>query len=182
MKRVGSIIALTLFCHLHADDSKIGVVDFRRCVLESELGKREQEAFESMRLELSNLMLDTGKQIEEIEKKLEDADYMDTINSEEEKRLKENIAQLNEEMNRYNQQYYQFLNQGSNRVIQSIAKNVNSASEKYARQKGFSLVLNSEVLFYSSPSLDITQHIISEMDKDLDLENKKQSTPSQENR
>lgn len=181
MKKLLTLAALTCASlQLCAAEQKVGVVNFNNCITDSKLGKQEQNAFETMRKQFISLVEDTDKQLREVADKLQDKDYLDGLSKEGEEALQQKMAQLNEELGRYQQQYYQFMEQGRYKIMQSIASGINHASENIASSKGFTFILNKEACFYSAPTLDVTADIIKEMDKDFDAEVKKQETAAVE--
>lgn len=153
--------------------TKVGIVNFGICVTDSKYGKQEQTSFESMKKQMTTLIEDHEKQLREISDKFQDKDYLDGLSPEAEEELKVKFRTLSEELNRYQQQYYQVLNQAQYKLIQAMGKNINSAAEKVAASKGINMVVNQEVCFYSLPSLDITADVIKEMDKTFDADTKK---------
>lgn len=153
--------------------AKVGVVNFATCVTDSKYGKQEQSSFESMKKQMTTLIEDNEKQLREISEKFQDKDYLDGLSPDAEEELKVKFRNLSEELNRYQQQYYQVLNQANYKLIQSMGKNINSAAEKVAANKGINMVVNQEACFYCLPSLDITAEVIKEMDKNFELDVKK---------
>lgn len=158
---------------LCAAEQKVGVVNFENVFMETKLGKQEQASFETMRKQFASLLEDTDKQLRELNEKLSDKDTLDGLSPEAEAEMKNKFAQLNEEMNRYNQQYYQFMQQGQHKILQTVFGGISQASEKLAAAKGYSMILNKQSCFYNAPSLDITAEMVKEMDKNFDEEAKK---------
>jgi outer membrane protein len=157
---------------------KIGVVNFATCVTDSKYGQQEQNAFEAMKKQMSSLMEDTEKQLREITEKLQDKDYLDGLSPEAEQELKNKYNTLSDEMQRYQQQFYQVLQQTNYKLVQNIGTQIGTASEKVAAAKGINAVINKEACFYYLPSLDITSDVIKEMDKVFEADAKKQpATP-----
>ena len=155
---------------------KEGYVNLNQCIIESKLGKQEQASFETMRKQFATLIEDTEKQLKQMNDNLSDKDYLDGLSPDAEQELKNRFAQLGEEYNRYQQQYYQVMNQGQQKLLQNIVVNVSKASEKIATTKGYTKIAHKDSCFYVSPSLDITNDVIKEMDKNFDEEMKKQTT------
>jgi outer membrane protein len=176
MKKLFTLAALTcLSLQLCAAEQKVGIVNFSSCIVESKLGKQEQGAFETMRKQLVSLVEDTDKQLREISDKLQDKDHLDGLSKEAEEQLKNKFAQLSEELNRYQQQYYQFMHQGQNKIMQTVIGGINHAAEQIAATKGYNVILNKEACFFYSPTLDITTEVVKEMDKHFEGEEKKQA-------
>lgn len=156
-----------------ADAPSNGVVNFSSCVTDSKLGKQEQSAFEALKKQMTNLLEENEKQLNDIAAKFNDPEYIDGLSPEAEAELKNKFQALSEEMNRNQNQYYQVLNQANMRIVQTISNGINAAAEKVAKDKKLSMVINKDACFYFSPSLDVTKEVIGEMDKVFDSESKK---------
>jgi outer membrane protein len=175
-KKLFTLAALTCASfQLCAAEQKVGIVNFDSCIVDSKLGKQEQNAFETMRKQFVSLVEDTDKQLREISDKLQDKDYLDGLSKEAEEQMKTKGAQLSEELNRYQQQYYQFMHQGQNKIMQTVVGGINHAAEQIAAAKGYTLIINKNACFFSKPELDVTAELVREMDKSYEIEEKKQA-------
>jgi len=180
MKKLLIATAFTLASlQLCAAAQKVGTVNFGTCVLESKLGKQEQNAVETMRKQFVSLVEDTDKQMKEIDDKLQDQDFLDGLSKEAEEEMRAKFAHLRDEMGRYQQQYFQIMNQGQNKIIQAVAMGINHAAEALAAAKGYDLIINKDACFYSASTLDITNEVLSEMDKQYEVEEQKQIAAAQ---
>lgn len=153
--------------------SSFGIVNFGACVSDSKLGKQEQNSFESLKKQMTSLLEDTEKQLNDLAIKFNDPEYLDGLSPEAEEDLKNKFRTLNEEMGRYQNQYYQVMNQANMRIVQTISASINTASEKVAKDKKLTMVLNKDACFYYNPTLDITNLIVAEMDKSFTQNTKK---------
>ncbi|HSX03712.1 MAG TPA: OmpH family outer membrane protein [Rhabdochlamydiaceae bacterium] len=158
-----------------------GIVNFASCMTESKVGKKEQASFESLKKQMGTLLEDTEKQLNEISTKFNDPEYMDGLSPEAEEELKNKARMLNEEMNRYQQQYYQVLQQANMKILQAMSTNIQAASEKVAKEKQLTMVINKEACFFYTPALDVTSLVVAEMDKTFEVEAKKQSASLENN-
>ena len=149
---------------LSAGDA-IGVVNFATCVSESKAGKAEQDHFDGIKKQLGTHLEQTEKELTDLATKLNDPEYMDGLSPEAEKDLKEKINNLNEELSRYQSQYYQVLNQANMKIVQLLSGRVGAASELVAKEKKLDLVLHKDACFFYSNNLDITTLVIEKMDK-----------------
>lgn len=156
-----------------ADTPQVGIVNFASCMTESKLGKQEQTNFENLKKQMSTLLEDTEKQLREIATKLEDQEYVDSLSPTAEAELKGKFQALNEDLQRYQNQYYQVMNQANMRVIQIMSSAISEASEKVAKAKKLGLVVNKEACFFYSTGLEVTSDIVVEMDKSFDTNDKK---------
>ena len=171
-KYVFGAVATLLAGSLSAAEN-YGIVNFSTCVTDSKLGKQEQGNFEGLKKQLGTHLEETEKQINELAAKFNDAEYMDGLSPDAEEEMKVKIRGLNEEMSRYQNQYYQVLNQANMRVVQILSTSVSAASEQIAKDKKLSMVINKDACFFYAPTLDVTNLVVSEMDKTYEIEMKK---------
>jgi outer membrane protein len=168
-----ALFALTT--SIQADDNsslKIGVVNFKTCVEQSKLGKAEQTAFEALKEQMVTILEKTEKELDDLATKLGDEDHLDSLSQEAQNELKVKFQGLNQELARYQNQYYQILNQANFKLISDLTAKVGEAAKNVAKDKGYSLVLNEEATFYRDSSLEITNDVIIELDKRFDEEEK----------
>jgi len=152
-----------------ANDLKtVAIVNFSDCMSDSKLGQQEQASFESLKTQMASLLEDTEKQINEIASKFNDPEFLDGLSPEAEEEMRIKYQQLSEEMNRYQNQYYQVLQQANMKIVQSLGANIQEASEKVAKAKKLAMVINKEACFFFTPTLDVTDDVIAEMDKIFD--------------
>src|SRR3984957_16159365 len=157
----------------------MGVVNFMTCASNSKLGKQEQAAFDALRKQMTSLLEDTEKQINELATKFNDPEFLDSLSPEAEEEFKNKFRSLNEDLNRYQNQYYQVLQQSNMKVMQTISNSINIASEKVAKEKKLSLIVNKEACFFTSSTLDVTTFVVTEMDKTYDQLAKQQPSAAQ---
>ncbi len=151
----------------------VGVVNFNSCMTDSKLGKQEQSSFDALKNQMTSLLEDTEKQTNEIAAKFNDAEYMDGLSPEAEEEMKNKFRGLNEEMNRYQNQYYQVLQQANMKIMQTIGAGIQEASEKVAKDKRLNMVMSKEACFFAAPTLDVTNFVVAEMDKTFEQNNTK---------
>lgn len=154
---------------------QVGIVNFATCMTESKLGKKEQASFESLKKQMTSLLEDTEKQLTEISAKFNDAEYMDGLSPEAEEELKNKFRTLSEEMSRYQNQYYQVLNQANMKILQAMSSNIQAASERVAKDKRLTMIVNKEACFFYTPQLDVTNLVVAELDRTFELDTKKQA-------
>jgi outer membrane protein len=153
-----------------AETPIIGVANFASCITESKAGKKEQENMEMMRKQMSSLIEDTEGQLKDISAKFEDTEYLDSLSPKAEEELKTKYQSLQEELHRYQNQFYQVLNHANYQMLQKMNLNISKAAEQVAAEKNLDYVLNKEACFYVRSDLDVTHMIIGEMDKLFDLD------------
>lgn len=177
-KKISLLITLILcFCSIAtAKDSTIGLVNFSTCITESKYGKEEQASFEQVKTQMTTLISDLEKQLQEIASKFNDPEFLDSLSPEAEQELKAKFQGLNEEYSRYQNQYMQVLNQANMKLIQVMNNHVNQASNSIAKEAKLSIILREDTCFYFADSYDITAKIVKEMDKAYDTTQAKHPT------
>lgn len=155
------------------DHTMIGIVNFATCVSDSKYGKKEQENLENLRKQMMSMIEQTQKELTDLSSKMEDSDYLDGLSPKAEEELKIKFQSKNQDLARLQNQYYQILNQANYQVIQKISDNISKAAETVATKQKLGIVMNKEACFYNKPNLEVTTLVISEMDKNFELEEKK---------
>lgn len=148
------------------------VVNFSTCITDSKYGKKEQENFESLRKQLATLIEDTEKELKDISAKFEDSEYLDSLSPKAEEELKARFQTLNEDLSRYQNQFYQVMQQANMQLIHKMNTQIARASEKVAKDNKISYVINKEACFYFRPDLEMTKQVIAEMDKNFEIDAK----------
>lgn len=174
-----SLFFLTSLKSFAEEKIPYGIVNFPSCVADSKHGKQEQEAFEKLREQMTTLMTDIDKQLNDIATSFNDPDFIDKLSPEAEQELKSRFQALNEELNRYQNQYMQVMQQANMKLMQTMNSHVSKASEIIAKKRHLPMVVREEACFFYNPTFDITKAVIDEMDKTFDKENKTASVPDQ---
>lgn len=176
-KRQIFILLTSLFClsslkSFATEEIPYGIINFESCVTESKYGRQEQESFEKIREQMTSMMTDIEKQLNEIATKFNDPEFVDSLSPEAEQEMKARFQTLSEELNRYQNQYMQVMQKANMKLMQTMNNHVSKASEVIAKQRKLPMVVREEACFFYNPSFDITNSIISEMDKSYDKEHK----------
>ena len=169
-----ALAALAPCAGLKAADKNlnIGVVNFGKCIETSKYGQHEQKQFETIKNQMQKAIQDLDEQLNATATKLQDKDFLDSLSPEAEKELKQKFQNLGEELQRYQAQYYQIMQQANMKLMHTVAELINEASENVAKKAHLSLVLNKDAAFHYMATLDITDEVIGEMDKKFDKEGK----------
>lgn len=149
-------------------DPSVGVVNFRKCLEESKLGKEERSKFDDLRRQMEAIGEAKETALQELTSKFNDPDYIDGLSPEAEAKAKEEYRQLTQELAQLQQHYYQILNQANMRILQHIMDEVSSAATEVAKNRSLSLVLNEESSFFHVDALDISEQVISILDERIE--------------
>lgn len=167
MKKLLLFISLSLVsspAFAASSTSTIGIVNLRRCLEESALGKKEAAEFEKMKKQFSNNMGKMEEELSSIYSKLQDDDYMEGLSESAATELRKKFEELSAEYNTAQGQYYQILNQSNLKRMQKIMDEVKKASEIVRVQEGLSALLNEDVVLAVDASADKTDDIIKILD------------------
>ena len=143
---------------------KTGVVNTKRCLEESRLGKQEQANFEKMKSQMEATLQGKEKALEEVEAKLNDDDYMDSISEDAANELKRQRRTIRSEGMQLQSQYMQTLQQANVKVVQKLTDIISKASAQVAQDNGFDVIFTDEACTYFNKRLDISDRIIAKMD------------------
>ena len=168
-----TLIAAAPLC---ADSIVTGVVNPGTCFAESKHGKKEQEGFELLRKEMASKVEETETQLKEIIAKFDDSEYMDSLSPKAEEELKAKYQALQEEMGRYQNQFYQVLNYAHHQMTQKVNQAIAVAAKNIAERNKLDYVVSKDLCFYVRPDLDVTSQVIVEMDKKFEIEARSKAT------
>ena len=156
-----------------AQDLPYGMVNFPDCITESKYGKQEQDGFENIKTQMTSLMSDIEKQLSEIATKFQNPEFVDSLSPEAEQEMKARFQTLSEELNRYQNQYVQMMQQANMKLMQVMNNHVAKASKSIAKRKNLTMVVREEACFFYNPAFSITADVIEEMDKNFDRDSQK---------
>lgn len=155
---------------------RIGIVNTKKCLEQSKLGKQEQANFEKMKQQMEQVLQDKERILEELESKLNDDDYMDSISDEAASELKRKKRTIRSEGMQLQNQYMQTLQQANMKIIQHLTESIAKASEQVAKDPSMgqpiSVIFTDEACTFFTPSLDVSDRIIARMNATFEAEQK----------
>lgn len=160
-----ALFSVATLSYAEAEEIRVGVVDFRTCLEKSYIGQAEQQKLEAMRNEMVNSLESKEKLLTEVMEKLKKPEYLDTLSPQAEEELQKQYASLSEEIQMYQNQAYQALNQAQMKMFQSVSEQVAKSAEYLARENNLDIVLNQESCFYFKRPLEMTQIVVQELNR-----------------
>lgn len=159
---------------------RIAIVNTKKCLEQSKYGKQEQANFEKMKTQMETVLQEKERAMEDLQSKLNDDDYMDSISEEAAADLKRKRRTIQNEGMQLQNQYMQTLQQANMKVVQKLTDILNKASAKVAQDningEGYDIILSDEACTYFVPRMDISELVVAKMDALFDAE-QKESTP-----
>ena len=89
--------------------AEVGIVNFASCCSDSKAGQQEQESLQTMQNQMVSLMEETEKEIKEIDAKLKDTEYLDSLSPQAEAELQAKREQLAKNAGQYQAQVYRMM-------------------------------------------------------------------------
>ncbi len=149
--------------------------DFRRCFMESEFGKKEQENLQEMQKQMEKSIGDLSAQIKEVQDKLANEDVLDSLSEEAVANLKTQQDTLMGEMQRYQMQFPQIVQQAQSQSVFAVREKAKEAAKELAAEKKYSAVLNEDQAFFFEAKLDVTDEVIKKLNAKFEQEQKEES-------
>lgn len=151
---------------------RIGVVNSKKCVDESRFGKQEQANFEKMKGQMESVLQEKEKTLEDIESKLNDDDYMDSISEEAAAELKRKRRTIRQDGMQLQNQYLQALQQANYKIIQKLTTIIAKASAQVAQDpsNNLDMIVSDEAATYYNPQFDVSDKVIAKMNAMPDSE------------
>lgn len=143
----------------------IGMCDFRKALEDSKYGQQEQNSLESIAKEMANGIEETEKKLQDLQQKMSDSDYLDSLSPDAEKDIQMQGQNLLQQRQAQIQQYQMLMQQGQMKLIETVRIHIMRAAQIVARDKGLDFVLDDNSAFYFKPESDVTDAVIAEMDK-----------------
>lgn len=157
---------------------RIGIVNTKRCLEESKLGKQEQANFEKMKKQMEEILQEKERTLEDIESKLNDDDYLDSVSDEAASELKRKRRSIRNDGMQLQSQYMQTLQQANLKIVQKLTDVISRASTQVAQDPSgqpVDVIYTDEACTFYAPRLDVSDRVIEKMNKIFDAEQKDSS-------
>lgn len=185
----GTIAAFCLCTAGHAQQPpaqnqslRVGIVNTKKCLEQSKLGKQEQANFEKMKTQMETILQEKEKALEDVESKLNDDDYMDSVSEETASGLKNKRRSIRNDGMQLQSQYMQTLQQANMKIIQKLTEVIGKASAQVAQDTSggepVDLIFTDEACTYFTPRFDVSDRIIAKMDAIFDAQQKESASKS----
>jgi outer membrane protein len=155
---------------------RFGIVNAKRCLEESKLGKQERANIEKMKQQMQSVLQEKERILDEVESKLDDEDYMDSVSDETASELKRKKREMRAEGMKLQSEYMRTLEQAYAKMIENLIDVINKASTQLAKDPAngqlIDAIFTNEACTFYSPRLDVSDQIIAKMNAIYDGEQK----------
>ena len=125
---------------------------------------------------MESILQEKEKTLEDIESKLNDDDYMDSISEEVAGDLKRKKRTIRNEGMQLQSQYMQTLQQANMKIIQKLTEAISKASAQVAQDTSsgetVDVIFTDEACTYYVPRLDVSERVVAKMNAIFDAEQK----------
>jgi outer membrane protein len=159
---ISLLIPAALFAQTPAAAGKVAVIDFQGALAGNTMGKQAQEKLAAEVNKRQSDMEKTQKSMEDAQNKLRtQANVLsDTAKAD----LTRDIDRMNTELQRKNDDAQKELQDLQQQLIQPIAERLQVIIDAYAKEMGYSVVLEAMSIVWRSETADITTEIIRRFD------------------
>ncbi|SPN73445.1 Outer membrane protein,Outer membrane protein (OmpH-like) [Chlamydia serpentis] len=171
MKKLLSSVVLLFLGSMTTVHADLGYVNLKRCLEESDLGKKETEELEVMKQQFLKNAEKIEEELTSIYNKLQDEDYMESLSEAASEELRKKFEDLSGEYNAYQSQYYQSINQSNVKRIQKLIQEVKIAAESVRLKEKLEAILNEEAVLAIAPDSDKTTEIIAILNESFKKQN-----------
>jgi outer membrane protein len=141
---------------------KVGVINIRQAIVTTAEGKLASAELQSQFASRQNEIENLNKQISDLQQRLQAG--ANKLSPEEEARLRQEGQRRAQRLDRMNTEYQEDVNAAQADVIDRIGRKMVDVLDRYARENGYSVVLDSSAqstpILYASTQIDVTQDII----------------------
>lgn len=150
-----------------AERMKVAMMDQQQVIERSVAGKRALEELKSYSTARQKIIDSDDQELKEIEKGMQDA----TLSEEARKEKQEHFKTKLEAYQRRIQDFNREVQEKQRSMVAEYAQKIRAAAEVVAQKEGYSAVLDRgsdstvKIVIYSHPSVDLTEQIIKEFDR-----------------
>jgi outer membrane protein len=154
---------------------RFGIVNAKKCLEKSKLGKAEQASFENMKKQRETSLKQKESLLQEIERQIEDNEELNDIADDSLVELKRKRRAIRNEGMQLQNQYMQELQEANMKIVQKLTDSISKASAQVAQESSSSstpleAIFTDEACTFYAPMLDVSDKIIAKMDAIFDAE------------
>ncbi len=167
MKKLLTIVAVSFIASAASAEApvKIGVVDIQKIMAKSLSAKSLQDQLESKKNDFQNEIKKQEEDLQKEDKKL--GEQRNVLAKEAFEKKVTEFKQKVAEVQRKVQTRRSEIEHAGNKALAQIQENAVSIIADIAKQKGLSIVVPSSQILYSDSSLNISDEVLSQLDKKL---------------
>jgi outer membrane protein len=170
MKKIVFLVALLFAFSVQAAEIKIGYVDLRKAVTESDQGKEAMKTLENISNAKRALIDEKAREIKAINEEIAKQESILTPDAIKEKRAK--VERLMREYRQMMRESEEELQKNEAEFVQKIIIDLKKILQKIAEEEGYTAILNADAVLYMPEELDITDKLIKRFNESIKEEKK----------
>jgi outer membrane protein len=163
-----------------AASQKLGVINVRQAIVSTAEGKQASAELQSQFASRQNELENMNKQINDLRQRLAAGNA--TLSDDEKGRLQHQGETLARQLQRKQDEYQEDVNAAQSEVIDRIGRKMLDVLDRYARENGYSAVLDTSAqnnpILYASNQIDVTPEIIKLYDQAYPVKAGSATTPA----
>ena len=163
-----------------AAPSKIAILNVRNAIVATAEGKQAQAQLQSQFAPKQNELQSLQKQVEDLQRKMNEGAR--TLSDDEKAKMQREGEMLTRRLQRGNDDLNEELNAAQGEVVDGIGRKMLEVLDRYARENGFTAVLDTSAqgspVVYGSSQSDITQEIVRLYDQAYPVKSGSSSAPA----
>lgn len=142
-----------------------GIVNPTICMEKSKFASAKRGEIETFGKELQVKLETLHKEYKEVEEKLKNTEYVDSITPEAEKALENEKAAKAQKFGMAQSEFSQMMQQKQMEFYQALQESIGEASQQIAQEKKFDNIASKDLFFFFDEKLDVTDEVIAKMDE-----------------
>lgn len=151
----------------------IASIDMRRCFEQSKEGMKAKEMLESLNTQMQEKLSEIEDKMKDLSTQLSNEEYRQSLSKEALDEMEKKFETLLQEREAKHGEFSQELNQTQMFLTESLIQNISKAAEMVAKEKSVSMILQKDAVVYSDDKTDLTDLVLSHVDKQFDKSEKK---------
>jgi len=131
----------------------------------SKFASAKREEIEGFGKELQVKLETLHKEYKEVEEKLKNTEYVDSITPEAEKALENEKAAKAQKLGMAQSEFSQMMQQKQMEFYQALQENIGEAAQQIAAEKSFDNIASKDLFFFFDQKLDVTDEVVAKMDE-----------------
>jgi len=144
-----------------AAEYKIGYVDVRKVVQESEQAQQAKGELEDQVAQRKKQLARKRQKVQDLKKELDNQGNL--MSEEQEKAKKRRLQEAMRELRRLQKEAQEDLDTRKNQVLQDIYDQVFQIANRIGKEEGFDLILTAPSALYVADRVDLTQRVLAEV-------------------
>gem|GEM_PF-4221427 len=142
-----------------------GYVSMMFCCTHSQYGKKEMDRLNHESAKIRHYISEVHQQIQELEEKLQDPDYLDCVTPDAEEEIRVRLISLQKEEKRRRRVAEGQLRQMEFQFVQDVSRLAVEAAKHVAEDQKLSFIVKDEQFLYCQNGHDCTNAVVGEMDR-----------------